>query len=85
MLTAPSGAAKSKRAAWDYKGRLQDMEAALANYMTENERTAGRVEQLEIQRQHLQGEIQVKEKITTEASEQIDELQARVRYVEVDG
>ena len=75
-----------KRQPWDMKGRLLDMEAAIAKSLSQNEglttlisSSNGRIAQLEVLNQQLEGTVQVKEQMTSQASERITELQTKLR------
>lgn len=72
-------AVSSKRPAWDYKGRLQDMEGALSDFVAKNEETTRQVARLMAERQELQGEIAVKTEITTKTSQEITQLETKIR------
>ena len=52
----------SKRAAWDYKGRMEDMEQYLSTMKTTQQNSIQRIEMLESQKHQLQGNVVMKEK-----------------------
>jgi hypothetical protein len=51
-----------KRAAWDYKGRMEDMEQYLSTMKTTQQNSIQRIEMLESQKHQLQGNVVMKEK-----------------------
>mgnify|MGYP002803954262 CR=1 FL=1 len=68
----PKGA--SKRAPWDYKGRMEDMEKYLSTMKTTQQDSIQRIEMLESQKHQLQGNVVMKEKEMEEASALTKEL-----------
>ena len=54
--------AAPKRAAWDYKGRLEDMEQYVKAITASQKNTQGRLEQLECQNSQLEGNVVTKER-----------------------
>ncbi|XP_064634725.1 carboxy-terminal kinesin 2-like [Lineus longissimus] len=87
---APSaGGAAKKRAAWDYKGRLQDMEEMLGKNMSANnnlvssiETFNSRIQALEAQNAQLKGDIGVKEVEKHEVSKERQNLEKQLRDLE---
>ena len=78
-----AGAAKSKRATWDYKGRLQDVEAKMAEYMTQNVQKTNLASNLEAKGQQLMSEIEAKEQLLSQTSGQVTDLKDKIRYITV--
>lgn len=56
LLAAP------KRPAWDYKGRMEDMEQYIASMKGVQRENVQRIEFLESQKDQLQGNVVIKEK-----------------------
>lgn len=88
---APSlkGAGGKKRAAWDYKGRLEDMEAFVKksnSCMEGMTKTIGdnqdRICFLESLNRQLKGTVEHKDKQTQEAAEKIHDLQIKINNAE---
>ena len=82
------GDKKPKRAAWDLKGRLEDMEKAMKNRSNKNSALEDminanndRIQQLENQNSMLKGTVAEKEEQTSEASETIRQLKRKLQYV----
>jgi len=76
-----------KRPAWDTKGRLEDMEVALSRHLEQNTSlqqqilsSNERIAQLESMNCQLKGTVQQREEMTTQARDEIDALQRRLRY-----
>ncbi|CAB3992465.1 carboxy-terminal kinesin 2-like isoform X1 [Paramuricea clavata] len=67
-----------KRAAWDYKGRMEDMEQYLSKMKGVQQESIQRIETLESQKNKLQGNVVIKEKEKEEASALSKELQSRL-------
>jgi len=79
--------AVKKRPAWDTKGRLEDMEVALSRHLEQNTNlqhqilsSNERIAQLESMNCQLKGTVQQREEMTTQARDEIDALQRRLRY-----
>ena len=51
-----------KRAPWDYKGRMEDMEQYLGTLKSTQQESIQRIEMLESQKHQLQGNVVMKEK-----------------------
>ena len=51
-----------KRAAWDYKGRMEDLEQYIASMKGMQRDNRNRIEFLESQKDQLQGNVVIKEK-----------------------
>ncbi|XP_028411595.1 carboxy-terminal kinesin 2-like [Dendronephthya gigantea] len=67
-----------KRAAWDYKGRMEDMEEYMTTLKSIQQESIQRIETLESQKDQLQGNVVLKEKEKEEASALSKELQSRL-------
>lgn len=83
------GAKGKKRPAWDYKGRLEDMEGLMAkskSFMENMTKTIGdnqdRIGFLESLNKQLEGTVQVKHQQTEEASAKIQDLQIKLTSAE---
>ncbi|XP_077987454.1 carboxy-terminal kinesin 2-like [Glandiceps talaboti] len=77
---------KPKRAAWDYKGRLEDMNDDMKQITASNSNlqqtvfeTLTRVANLEKERQQLEGTVVQKERVQTEAEERNRRLERETR------
>ena len=77
-ILAAAGGGK-KRAPWDLKGRLQDMEAMMAQHMNSMNANKDRISQLESLNNQLEGTVAQKEEQTSVASQEIDDLRKRLR------
>ena len=88
MSILGNGGGSKKRPAWDLKGRLEDMEALLSR---QNNNRESLVNQMETQNQRivslesvnnqLTGTVSMKENIVSQASEEIEILKRKVRFV----
>lgn len=84
-----SGLKGKKRPAWDYKGRLEDMEELMLkskSYMEDMTKTIGdnqgRIGFLESLNKQLEGTVQVKHQQTEEATAKIQDLQFKITNAE---
>jgi len=75
-----------KRPAWDTKGRLEDMEVALSRHLEQNSSlqqqilsSNERIAQLESMNCQLEGTVQQREQMTTQARDEIEALRRRLR------
>lgn len=82
------GAGKKKRAPWDLKGRLQDMEQLLKSTSDERENLMAkfsdydsRIQMLEQEKQNLNQNLQQSHTTSQANQEQIDTLTAKLKYV----
>ena len=82
------GGGGKKRPAWDLKGRLEDMEAVMQKYISENnelqvanQSRLTQIEQLEGSRQVLEGSVADREQRYTMATQQVNQLQQQLRYL----
>ena len=80
--------AKKKRAPWDLKGRLQDMEELVKCSTAERENLLAkfndydsRIQSLEEEKQNLNQNLQQSHSTTQANQEQIDSLNAKLKYV----
>ncbi|XP_046861736.1 carboxy-terminal kinesin 2-like isoform X1 [Xenia sp. Carnegie-2017] len=67
-----------KRAPWDYKGRMEDMEQYLGTLKSTQQESIQRIEMLESQKHQLQGNVVMKEKEMEEATALSKKLQKRL-------
>lgn len=81
-------AAKRKRAPWDLKGRLQDMEELVRSTTVERENLLAkfsdydsRIQSLEHEKQNLNQNLQQSQTTTQANQEQIDTLTSKLKYV----
>ena len=68
---------KPQRASWDIKGKLEDRILEMELSIQSNN---SRLLQLEERNQELQGDVESKQRQTTEATEEIDKLKRKLRY-----
>lgn len=85
---AAGGGGGKKRPAWDLKGRLEDMEAKLerqtsnrSSLISQMEEQNQRIMSLESVNNQLSGTVSMKENIVTQASQEIDDLKRKLRYI----
>ncbi|KAG7157427.1 putative kinesin-like protein KIFC1-like 2 [Homarus americanus] len=79
---------KPKRAAWDLKGRLQDMEQLMKSSTVERENFLAkltdydsRIENLELEKQNLNQNLQKTQTVSQANQEEVDRLKDNLRYV----
>ena len=60
-----------KRAAWDYKGRMEDMEEYLTKMKNIQQENIQRIDILELQKNQLQGNVDIKEKEKEEVCDSV--------------
>lgn len=87
--TGGGGGGRTKRPAWDVKGRLQDMEEQFKRKENENnqflmqmQQCTERIAMLESHNNQLSGTVAQKEESYTHASKEIEQLQTKLRKTE---
>lgn len=75
-----AGAGK-KRAEWDVKGRLADLEFGMSDQLRQNETLCSRIQELEAQKRHLEGAVVQKEEQTTAVSLEVEQLRNNLRLL----